>query len=87
MLAEQTDADSEMSYLRKLEFYLAEVDSIIGQVFLDGSLHFFLVVADYKIREQYTYRVEPSIMDTIRNQRFVPYSEVSITQGLPVYLR
>ena len=78
---------SEMSYLQKLEFYLAEVDSIIGQVFLDGSLRFFLVVADYKIREQYTYRVEPSIMDTIRNQHFVPYSKVSITQGLPVYFR
>ena len=27
----------------------------------------------------------PAIADTIRNQHFVPYSEVSLTQGLPVY--
>ena len=26
----------------------------------------------------------PSIADTIGNQHFVPYSEVSLTQGLPV---
>ena len=25
-------------------------------------------------------------MDTIENQHFVPYSEVSLTQGLPVYI-
>ena len=31
--------------------------------------------------------VEPSIMDTIGNQHFAPYSEVSLTQGLPVYFR
>ena len=28
-----------------------------------------------------------SITDTIGNQHFVPYSEVSLTQGLPVYFR
>ena len=29
----------------------------------------------------------PSIMDTIGTQHFVHYSEVSLTQGLPVYFR
>ena len=29
----------------------------------------------------------PSITDTIKNQHFVPYSEVSLTQRLPVYFR
>ena len=29
----------------------------------------------------------PSIMDTIGHQHFVPYSEVSLTQGLLVYFR
>ena len=28
-----------------------------------------------------------SIADTIGNQHLVPYSEVSLTQGLPVYLQ
>ena len=28
----------------------------------------------------------PSIADTIGNQHNVPYSEVSLTQGLPVYI-
>ena len=34
-----------------------------------------------------TYAVEPSITDTIGKQHFVPYSKVSLTQGLPVYFR
>ena len=29
----------------------------------------------------------PSITDTIGHQHFVPYSEVSLAQGLPVYFR
>ena len=29
----------------------------------------------------------PSIPDTIGNQTFVRYSEVSLTQGFPVYLQ
>ena len=29
----------------------------------------------------------PSIMDTIGNQHFVPYSKVSLTQGLLVYFQ
>ena len=28
----------------------------------------------------------PSIVDTIGNQHFFPYSEVSLTQGIPLYL-
>ena len=31
--------------------------------------------------------VEPSITDTVGDQMFVRYSEVSLTQGLPVYFR
>ena len=32
------------------------------------------------------YTVEP-LTDTIENQHFVPYSEVSLTQGLLVYFQ
>ena len=32
-----------------------------------------------------TLQWNPSIMDTVGEQHFVCYSEVSLTQGLPIY--
>jgi len=43
---------------------------------------------DKRTQLQFTHvQWNPSIMDTVGDQNFVRYSEVSLTQGLPVYFR
>ena len=40
-----------------------------------------------RMKSAFAIQGNPSITDTIGNQHFIPYSEVSLAQGLPVYIQ
>ena len=70
-------------YWKTLFYHMIDVAVVLCQRMTSMMNWYFRLL----ISMENTLQWNPSITDTIGTQHFVRYSEVSLTQGLPVYFR